>query len=320
MALKNKTSFIIGSRGSQLALRQAKQIQARLQSLSPPAEVSIEIIKTTGDRLKSAPLSVIGGQGVFTKELEEALLDGRIDIAVHSLKDLPTTLPVGLNIAAITKREDARDALVLPANFSQNVSSLQPSLASLREEAIVGTSSPRRTSQLKRLYPRFEIKELRGNVDTRLGKLDRGEYDAIILAAAGLRRLNLAERISAYVSIEEMLPAVGQGALGVETREDDEQANDLVKNLDDAQTRLACTAERAFLRTLGGGCQLPIAAHAIVAAHRLRLHGMIATTDGALLLRDSIEGEANDAQTLGERLAEQLIKRGAVKLLQESQP
>ncbi|MBA2340989.1 MAG: hydroxymethylbilane synthase [Pyrinomonadaceae bacterium] len=317
-ALKNKTSFIIGSRGSQLALQQAKTIQTRLQSLSPRVEIKIEIIKTTGDRLQSAPLSIIGGQGVFTKELEEALLDERIDIAVHSLKDLPTLLPTGLSIAAVTEREDPRDALVLPANYSQNDSSLLPSLASLREGAIIGTSSLRRASQLKHFNPRLVIKELRGNVDTRLGKLDRGEYDAIILAAAGLRRLNLAQRISSYISIEEILPAVGQGALAIETRTDDDQTNSFVKNLNHQQTELACTAERAFLRTLGGGCQLPIAAHAVV-SNRLQLYGLVANHAGEILLRESIEGEANDAQQLGEMLAERLMKRGAIRLIQDSQ-
>ncbi|MBA2504181.1 MAG: hydroxymethylbilane synthase [Pyrinomonadaceae bacterium] len=319
-ALKNSNSFIIGSRGSQLALQQAKTIQARLQTLSPHAEVHIEIIKTTGDRLKNAPLSIIGGQGVFTKELEEALLDERIDIAVHSLKDLPTILPHGLHIAAITEREDPRDALVLPAHVSQQRSHLQTSLASLPENAVVGTSSPRRSSQLKHLHPHLEIKELRGNVDTRLAKLDRGDYDAIILAAAGLRRLGSAERITSYIPIEEILPAVGQGALGIETRTEDQRTNKFTQNLNDEPTALTCAAERALLRSLGGGCQLPIAAHAFITnTNRLQLHGMVANRSGEIVIRDGVEGEANEPQRLGETLAEQLMKRGANRLLHELQ-
>ncbi len=316
-ALKNSNSFIIGSRGSRLALQQAKTIQARLQSFSPHAEIHIEIIKTTGDRLKSAPLSVIGGQGVFTKELEEALLDERIDIAVHSLKDLPTILPHGLHIAAITQREDSRDALVLPAHVSQQRSH-QTSLASLSKNAVVGTSSLRRSSQLKHLHPHLEIKELRGNVDTRLAKLDRGDYDAIILAAAGLRRIGLTNRITSYIPIEEILPAVGQGALAVETRTEDQRTNNFTQPLNDEPTELACAAERALLRSLGGGCQLPIAAHAFITnMNRLQLHGMVANRSGEIVIRDVVEGAANEPRALGETLAEQLIKRGANRLLPE---
>ncbi len=316
-ALKNSNSFIIGSRGSRLALRQAETIQARLQSFSPHAEVHIEVIKTTGDRLKSAPLSVIGGQGVFTKELEEALLDERIDIAVHSLKDLPTTLPHGLHIAAITEREDARDALVLPAHVSQQPSH-QISLASLPEHAVVGTSSLRRSSQLKHFHPRLEIKELRGNVDTRLAKLDREDYDAIILAAAGLCRLELTARITSYIPIEEILPAVGQGALAIETRAEDRRTNKFTQSLNDELTASACAAERALLRSLGGGCQLPIAAHAFITnTRRLQLHGMVANHSGEIVIRDVIEGELNEPQALGEMLAGQLMKRGATRLLHE---
>ena len=318
LALKNSNSFVIGSRGSRLALRQAETIQARLQSVSPRAEVRIEIVKTTGDRLKSAPLSVIGGQGVFTKELEEALLNGQIDIAVHSLKDLPTTLPRELHIAAITEREDPRDALVLPAHAPQH--SQQTSLAFLPEHAVVGTSSLRRSSQLKHLHPRLEIKELRGNVDTRLAKLDGGEYDAVILAAAGLRRLGLAERITSYISAEEILPAVGQGALALETRAGDHRTNEFTHSLNDEPTGLACAAERALLRSLGGGCQLPIAAHAfITGTNRLQLHGLVANHSGDIVIRDKVEGEAHEPRTLGETLAGQLMKRGAHLLLYELQ-
>ncbi|HUQ30896.1 MAG TPA: hydroxymethylbilane synthase [Pyrinomonadaceae bacterium] len=306
-----KTRLIIGSRGSKLALWQAGWVKARLAELRPHVEVSIEIIKTSGDVLKHAPLAVIGGKGVFTKELEESLLGGRIDIAVHSLKDLPTLLPQGLVIASITAREDARDALVLRDGLALP----QPSIKNLPEGAIVGTSSPRRLSQLKHLRPDVIVKELRGNVDTRLRKLDAGEYEAVILASAGLLRLGLEHRISAPVEIEEMLPAVGQGALGLETRGDDEELLRLLAPLEDLNTRAACMAERALLRTLGGGCQLPIAAHGVVSDGRLRLEGLVAAVAGETIIRDSLEGSIQSAEQVGEELAARLLKGGAEVLL-----
>jgi hydroxymethylbilane synthase len=306
-----KDRLIIGSRGSKLALWQSEWVKARLRELHPQLAVSIEIIKTSGDVLKHEPLSVIGGKGVFTKELEEALLDGRIDLAVHSLKDLPTILPQGLTIAAISEREDARDALVLRAGYEIE----QPSIRSLPEGSVVGTSSPRRLSQLKHLRPDLMIKELRGNVDTRLRKLDAGDYDAIILASAGLRRLGLRNRISAAIEIQDMLPAVGQGALGIETRAGDELTINLVASLNHTQTRAACAAERALLRALGGGCQLPIAAHAIFHDERLRLYGLVAAIAGETIIRDSVEGAASDAENLGSELAMRLRESGAESLL-----
>ena len=306
-----KDCLIIGSRGSRLALWQAEWVKAQLGALYPNLAVNIEIIKTSGDVLKDAPLSLIGGKGVFTKELEEALLDGRIDLAVHSLKDLPTILPDNLTIAAITEREDTRDALVLRAGF--NLSSA--SLKSLPEGAIVGTSSLRRLAQLKHLRPDIGIKDLRGNVDTRLRKLDTGDYDAIILASAGLRRLGLQERISAPISTDEMLPAVGQGALAIETRVDDSFALKHLAQLEHAATRDACTAERALLRSLGGGCQLPIAAHAVVSETHLRLEGLVAGLSGDVIIRDALEGPAWDARELGKSLGLRLLERGAKSLL-----
>jgi hydroxymethylbilane synthase len=305
-----KSRLIIGSRGSKLALWQAEWVKARLGELRPQLEVSIEIIKTSGDVLKHEPLAVIGGKGVFTKELEEALLRGRIDIAVHSLKDLPTVLPSGLVIAAVTEREDARDALVLRTGLTLT----HPSIKNLPESAVVGTSSPRRLAQLKHLRPDLSVKELRGNVDTRLRKLDAGEYDAVILASAGLLRLGLSERISAPVEIEEMLPAVGQGALGIETRAEAETVG-LLAPLEDGETRAACEAERSLLRALGGGCQLPIAAHAVVQRERLRLDGLVAETSGERTVRASIEGASQDAENLGSELAAQLLSGGADSLL-----
>ena len=305
-----KTRLTIGSRGSKLALWQAEWVRARLCELHPQLAVSIEIIKTSGDVLKHEPLSLIGGRGVFTKELEEALLEERIDLAVHSLKDLPTILPARLSIAAITEREDARDALVLRDGLKE----AQPSIMNLAAGTIVGTSSPRRLSQLKHLRSDLRIKELRGNVDTRLRKLDEGQYGAIILASAGLRRLGLAARISAPVEIEEMLPAVGQGALGIETRNDEELVR-LLAPLEDKETRAACTAERALLRALGGGCQLPIAAHALVRDERLRLYGMVAEVSGETIVRDAVEGAPADAEQLGSSLAARLLESGAQVLL-----
>lgn len=303
--------LVIGSRGSKLALWQAEWVATQLRTLYPQLEVRIEIIKTSGDVLKDAPLTVIGGKGVFTKELEEALLTERIDLAVHSLKDLPTILPDRLTIAAIAEREDTRDALVLRANSSLAL----PSLKNLPEGAVVGTSSLRRLSQLKHLRPDINVKDLRGNVDTRLRKLDAGDYDAVILASAGLRRLGLAERISAAIPTEEMLPAVGQGALAIETRVDDSVALKLLAQLEHQPTRAACTAERSLLRSLGGGCQLPIAGHAVVAENRLRLEGLVADQAGEIIIRDELEGDTAAASEIGEILAKRLLQRGAESLL-----
>lgn len=309
-----KPSLIIGSRGSRLALWQAAWVKTALEAWHTQLTVHIEIIKTSGDVLKDVSLAVIGGKGVFTKELEEALLDGRIDLAVHSLKDLPTILPGNLTIAAITEREDARDALVLPAHATAGTHSL----STLPAGAVVGTSSPRRLAQLKHLRPDLQIKDLRGNVDTRLRKVDAGWYDAAILASAGLRRLGLAERISAAIEPEEMLPAVGQGALGIETRAGDEETLSLVAILDHAPTRAACTAERSLLRELGGGCQLPIAGHAFVSGESLRLDGLVASVNGERLIRETIDGLIEEAARSGKLLAERLLQRGVNSLLKES--
>jgi hydroxymethylbilane synthase len=310
-----KERLIIGSRGSRLALRQAESVKARLVALYPQLEIKIEIIKTTGDHLKTAPLSIIGGQGVFTKELEQALLARRIDLAVHSLKDLPTVLPDALALAAIPQREDARDCLVLPQTFERHASDL--SITTLPHGARVGTSSPRRAAQLRYLRSDLIVKELRGNVDTRLRKLDEGEYDAIILAVAGLKRLGLDDRISVPIATSEMLPAVAQGALGIEICADDEETHELLTPLDDERTRAECTAERALLRGLGGGCQLPIAAHAELLFDVLRLEASVATPDGKRSIRESLEEDKNAPRELGEQLAMLLIERGATSLLNE---
>jgi len=300
--------LIIGSRGSRLALWQAEQAKDRLLALNPDFEIQIDVIKTTGD-VKPDPLSVIGGKGVFTKELEEALLDKRIDIAVHSLKDLPTIIPERLSISAICEREDPRDALVLRDG------SHAASLRDLSEKSVVGTSSQRRLAQLKALRSDLVIKDLRGNVDTRVRKLDEGQYDALILASAGLIRLGLRDRISAAISPSEILPAVGQGAIGIEVRADDHVALEATSKLNHHETELACRAERAFLRSLGGGCQFPIAAHAIVDGEMLKLEGLVAKPDGSAILRDQLSRTTAEADLLGSELAERLLSCGAGELL-----
>ncbi len=304
-------SLVIGSRGSKLALWQAEHARDRLRQLNPQLDIRIEIIKTTGD-VKKEPLSVIGGKGVFTKELEDALLDGRIDIAVHSLKDLPTILPDSLSISAICEREDARDALVLAASSEFDAAALE----NLPRGAIVGTSSQRRLAQLRCWFgDALTIKDLRGNVDTRIRKLDEGQYDALILASAGLVRLGLQDRISLRIPISDMLPAVGQGAIAIETRADDEFAIETTRKLDHRETRLACLAERAFLRGMGGGCQLPIAGHARFEGELLKLDGLVAKPDGTKKLQDSLSGSPEQAEEIGASLASTLIERGASTLL-----
>lgn len=309
-----KRSLVIGSRGSKLALWQAEQTRSLLLETDPELSVRIDIIKTTGD-VNREPLAVIGGKGVFTKELEEALIDGRIDIAVHSLKDLPTILPDKLGIAAICEREDPRDALVL-RDATAGISSLRD----LPAGAVVGTSSQRRLAQLKYLRPDVRIKDLRGNVDTRLRKLDEGDYDALILASAGLRRLDLANRINLAIPTDEMLPAVGQGAIAIETHVNNDQALDTVRRLSDPNTSVACVAERAFLRSLGGGCQFPIAAHAVVSEQQILLDGLVANPEGTKIIRDTLSVTSiNSPEDVGVALAKRLLDLGANSLLQDAQ-
>lgn len=293
----------IGSRGSQLALWQARHIQAQLSELG--VETRIEIIRTTGDKITDVPLAKVGGKGLFTKEIEEALLDGRIDLAVHSLKDLPTELPEGLALAAIPEREETADALI------------GARLDDLPAGACVGTSSLRRAAQLRALRPDLVIENIRGNLDTRLRKLDEGQYHAILLAAAGLRRLGWAGRIAELLTADRMVPAVGQGALAIETRAGG-PALELCKALDHAPTRAAVTAERALLAALGGGCQVPIGAHARVGEDGvLRLTAVVAHPEGHTLLRHEDEGPAGEAEALGRRAAEALLNSGARVILHQ---
>ena len=293
--------LIIGSRGSKLALWQANYIKSRLEQLGH--QCRIEVIQTSGDRFQSGPLKEIGNKGLFTKEIEEALLDKRIDLAVHSLKDMPSALPVGLQITATPEREDPRDALI------------GGPLASLPKGARVGTGSLRRVAQLAHARPDLRIEGVRGNVDTRLRKLDEGQFDAIVLAASGLRRLGWAHRIAEYLPVHLMCPAVGQGALAVETRNDAGHGLTACLPLNHEPTRAAITAERAVLEVLGGGCQVPIGAYGSVDGERLSLRAVVISTDGKKLVQQQTEGMAVDAEALGTALGQELLQAGAGEIL-----
>jgi hydroxymethylbilane synthase len=290
--------LIIASRGSQLALWQAHWVQEQLAALGHPSR--IEIIKTTGDKITDVPLAQVGAKGLFTKEIEEALLEGRADLAVHSLKDLPTELPAGLVLAAIPAREDARDALV------------GRRLADLPAGARLGTSSLRRAAQLRKVRPDLRIEPVRGNLDTRLRKLDAGQYDAIMLAAAGLKRLGWEDRIAEILPPGVVCPAVGQGALAIESR----TGLLTCQPLNHQPTERAVTAERALLAALGGGCQVPIGAYATVAGDRLSLQAVVVSPDGVDLVRDRSEGSAADAQRIGRELGDALLAAGADRILE----
>jgi hydroxymethylbilane synthase len=300
----------IGTRGSKLALWQARWIHEALQRLDATVAVDLIIIKTKGDKILDVPLAKVGGKGLFVKEIEEALLNGSIDLAVHSMKDMPAEIPTGLTIGAIPQRANPLDAFV---------SSTYDSLTSLPQGARVGTSSLRRSAQLKYLRPDLNIQPLRGNLDTRLKKLKSTDLDAIILAAAGLERLGLGDRIKAYLSETIMLPAVGQGALCVEIRDRQEPFGSLVAALDNKDTHAAVTAERAFLRRLEGGCQVPIAAHAKIKGRQLQLSGLVAEPDGSHMITSNIQGPLEQAESLGLNLAEMLIARGAGDILERLQ-
>ena len=301
--------FVIGSRGSALALWQARWIEARLQEAG--RETRIEIIKTTGDKITDVALAQVGtasgGKGVFTKEIEEALLAGAIDLAVHSLKDLPTELPAGLTLAAVPEREDPRDALV---GFR---------LDDLPKGARVGTSSLRRAAQVRALRPDVILGDIRGNVETRLRKRDEGECDATLLACAGLRRLGLEGRITEALDPSVMAPAVGQGALGIETREGDEETLAVLKPIEHRATREAVEAERALLDALGGGCQVPLGAHARVDEGDLHLIAAVVAPDGSRVIRTKARGPAEQPQDLGRRAAEALLRDGAAALIEAAE-
>lgn len=296
-------TLVIGSRGSQLALWQARYVASRLDVLG--ISTRVEVIKTTGDHLQTASLVEAGGKGLFTKEIEEALLAGVIDLAVHSLKDLPTAMPAGLAIAAIPEREDPRDAI------------LGRRLEDLPEGARVGTSSGRRAAQLRMLRPDVQIEPIRGNVDTRIRKLQEGQYDAILLAAAGLRRLGLEHEIAAIFSPDEICPAPGQGALAIETRERDAAFN-ICAELNDEPSAQAVACERAVLAALGGGCQLPVGAFAEVRGESLQAMAVVVSPDGSRCVRGRAAGARNAPEELGRALAEDLFAKGARNILAES--
>ena len=301
-------SVRIATRASPLALWQAQHIRAELERFHGPGlTVEVLALTTQGDRLLDRTLAAVGGKGLFVKELEQAMLDGRADIAVHSMKDVPVDFPPGLGLTAICAREDPRDALV---------SGRCSDLAELPPGARVGTASLRRRSQVLARFPGLRVEELRGNVNTRLGRLDRGDFDAIVLAASGLVRLGLGHRIAARLDPEWSLPAAGQGALGIECRLDDARTRDLVAPLADADTTVCVGAERAFNQRLQGGCQVPVAAFAEwLGPGRLRLRGLVAAVDGSRILRGERCGQAADAESLGIGLAEELLAQGAGELL-----
>jgi hydroxymethylbilane synthase len=294
----------IGSRGSQLALWQAHHISELLQGQGHAVEV--EVIKTTGDKITDVALAKVGTKGMFTKEIEEALVENRVDLAVHSLKDLPTELATDFEIAAITTRENPQDVFC-SVKFA--------SIEALPQRANVGTSSLRRQAQLMALRPDLQIRPLRGNVDTRLRKLETGDYDAIILAAAGLNRLGQTELVRQTIPVEVMTPAAGQGALGIEIRDGDGVTRALIAFLDDAAARATTTCERALLNKLGGGCQVPIGAFAEVEGARIRLSAMVAHPDGTKVVRETRVGD--DPVRLGEEVGEILLRRGGDVILEE---
>ena len=308
MLRANRDTLLIGTRGSRLARIQAETVREMLSSLHPDKAWLLREIRSEGDVQRQASLASIGGRGVFVKALEEKLLAGEIDLAVHSLKDMPTQLATGLEMGAVLPREDARDALVSRGG---------PTLDDLPKGAVVGTGSARRRAQLLAYRSDLVTQDVRGNVDTRLRKLKSGDYDALIVAAAALIRLHRTSAISQYLPPALMLPAVGQGALAVEVRQSDEEVRGLVRPLTHLPTEEAVRAERAFLSALGGGCAVPVAAHAAVADGRLNLQGMVADLDGGKVIRESLSGSPVEAEDIGRRLAEKMLSQGAEEILRE---
>jgi hydroxymethylbilane synthase len=298
----------IATRKSPLALWQAEHVRVHLQQLHPGLQVELVTMSTQGDRVLDSPLAKIGGKGLFVKELEQGMLAGRADIAVHSMKDVPVELPEGLEIAAILEREDPRDAFV---------SNRFGALSELPQGARVGTSSLRRQCQLRAVRPDLEILDLRGNVNTRLAKLDAGDYDAIVLASAGLKRLGMAQRITRALEPEDMLPAIAQGVIGIECRSDDMAVKALIEPLNHAVTGLRTQAERAMNATLAGGCQAPVAGFSTITGERIELRGLVGWPNGSAIVRGEISGPAAEAAALGVQLARELLERGARPILDE---
>jgi len=305
--MNERSTLVLGTRGSKLAVHQSEWVQARIKELAPHVTVTLRRIHTSGDKILDVPLAKIGGKGLFVKEIEEALLSGEIDLAVHSMKDVPTVLPAGLDLLCIPLREDARDALISRDGRL---------FKDLPQGAKVGTSSLRRQAQLLQARPDLSISMLRGNLDTRLKKLREGQFDAIVLAAAGLRRLGWEYEITEYLAPEISLPAIGQGALGIEGRQDDQFVRSLLSGLEHPPTRTMVRAERALLHRLQGGCQVPIAAHATLAGSDVTLEGLVASVDGKEIIRDRVRGTVTDPESIGIQLGEQLLARGGDKILQ----
>ena len=303
----NKT-IKIGTRGSQLALYQANWVKTALMDAHPGLCVDIVIIKTKGDKILDVPLAKVGGKGLFVKEIEEALLNGSVDVAVHSMKDMPSEIPEGLDIGAVPVREIPNDVFLSSGGIA---------LPDLPKGATIGTSSLRRSAQLRALRPDLNIVALRGNIDTRIKKLKDGQMDAIILAAAGIKRLNIDIEITEFIAPDRMLPAVGQGALCIETRANDPQVCPLVSTLDDYKTRVAVLAERAFLHRLEGGCQVPIGAYGELIGDEIHLTGLVAELDGSRAIKDMVKGPAKDHKKLGITLAERLLSMGAGEILEK---
>lgn len=303
-----RSTLVLGTRGSKLALCQSEWFQSKVQEVAPEVRVTLRKIHTSGDKIVDVPLAKIGGKGLFVKEIEDALLVREIDFAVHSMKDVPAQLPEGLDILCVPPREDARDAFISRAGHS---------FQNLPVGATVGTASLRRQAQLLHARPDLTIAMLRGNLDTRLRKLQEGQFDAIVLAAAGLHRLAWSQTITEYLSPILSLPAIGQGALGIEGRANDEFVRSILSRLNDRATHTTVTAERAFLHRLEGGCQVPIAAHATLSDEYLVLDGLVASVDGKTIIRDQIKGTHQQAHALGVQLAERLLSRGGEKILRE---
>lgn len=301
-----RDKLVIGTRGSKLALWQSNYIKGLVEEITG-LPVELKIIKTTGDKILDVPLNKVGGKGLFTKELEVELMAGTVDLCVHSMKDVPTELPEGLFISATPERVDPRDALVSGAGYT---------LDSLPQGARVGTSSLRRIAQVRNLRPDVEIVDVRGNLDTRMRKAETGELDVVILAAAGITRMGWADRITNYIPTEQMVSAVGQGAIGIEIREDDDFMREVSEKISDPDTLCCVTAERIVMRRLEGGCQVPIGAYARLDGANLVMDAMVGSVDGTTIVRDTLDGSATDPVGLGERMVESLLSKGAHEILE----
>lgn len=307
MATAERKALVIGTRGSKLALWQSEYIKAKLEAATG-LPVSLMIIKTTGDKILDVPLAKVGGKGLFTKELEVELAAGTVDLCVHSMKDVPTELPPGMYIAATPKRVDPRDALVSGAGYS---------LETLPEGAKVGTSSLRRVAQVRNLRPDVHIVDVRGNLDTRMRKAEDGEVDVVILASAGITRMGWAERISSYIPTEQMVSAVGQGAIGIEIRDDDDFMIDVMARVNHPETFTCVTAERVVMRKLEGGCQVPIGAYARIEDGALVMDGLVGSVDGSRIVRDRLTGDPNNPVALGDAMVARLLELGGGEILAE---